>query len=206
MKLYDNKQAPNPRRARIFMAEKGVLDEVEIVQLDLAKGEQLSGEFRVKNPFRRVPVLELDDGSCIAESVAICRYFEETVPEPPLMGGAGDAREKALVEMWQRRMEINLFLQVGMAFRNLSGFFAQYEAVNEDWGKICLENASKMFHILNKHLADNEYVCGGDFTIADITALCAVDFARTVKLRIGEEQTNLKRWHDAVSARPSARA
>lgn len=204
MKLYDYEQAPNPRRARIFMAEKGVLDDVERVQIDLSKGEQHGDEYKAKNPFRRVPTLELDDGTCIAESVAICRYFEETVPQPPLMGT--DAKDKALVEMWQRRMEINLFLQVGMAFRNLSGFFAQYEATNEEWGKICLENSSKMFHILNKHFADNEYVCGDSFTIADITALCAVDFARTVKLRIGEDQTDLKRWYDTVSARPSAKA
>lgn len=205
MKLYDYTQAPNPRRARIFMAEKGVLDDVEVVQIDLGKGEQFGDEYKAKNPFRRLPMLELDDGTCIAESVAICRYFEETVPEPPLMG-AGDARDRALVEMWQRRMEFNLFLQVGMAFRNLSGFFAQYEDTNEAWGETCKENASKMFHILNKHFADNEYVCGDAFTIADITALCAVDFARTVKLRIGEDQANLQRWYDSVSARPSAKA
>lgn len=205
MKLYDYTQAPNPRRTRIFLAEKGVLDDLELVQVDLAKGEQHGPEYKEKNPFRRVPTLELDDGTCIAESVAICRYFEETVPEPPLMG-AGDAKDKALVEMWQRRMEINLFLPVGMAFRNLSGFFAQYETTVEEWGEACKENASKMFHFLDKRFADNEYVCGEAFTIADITALCAVDFARTVKLRIGEDQTHLKRWYDAVSARPSAKA
>lgn len=205
MKFYDSKQAPSPRRARIFMAEKGVdFDDIEVVQIDLTKGEQFSPEYKEKNPFRRVPTLELDDGTCIAESVAICRYFEETIPEPPLMGT--DAKDKALVEMWQRRMEINLFLPVGMAFRNLSGFFEQYETVVKEWGEVCLENASKMFHFLDKHLADNEYISGDAFTIADITALCAVDFARTVKLRIGEDQSNLKRWHDAVSARPSAQA
>lgn len=205
MRFYDAKQAPTPRRARIFMAEKGVnLDDIEFVQIDIGKGENLGDEYRAKNPFGRVPTLELDDGTCIAESVAISRYFEETIPEPPLMGT--DAKDKALVEMWQRRMEINLFLSVGMAFRNLSGYFADRETVVKEWGEVCRENAVKMFDFLDKHLADHEHICGDTFTIADITALCSVDFARVIELRVDDDRPNLKRWHEAVSARPSARA
>lgn len=205
MRFYDAKQAPSPRRARMFMAEKGVdFDEIEFVQIDLGKAENLSADFRAKNPFGRVPTLELDDGTCISESVAICRYYEETVPEPPLMGT--DARDKALVEMWQRRMEINLFLSVGMAFRNLSGFFSDREKVVKEWGEVSHENAVKMFDFLDKHLADHEHIAGDAFTIADITALCAVDFARVIELRVDDDRPNLKRWHGTVSARPSAKA
>jgi len=205
MRFYDAKQAPSPRRARMFMAEKGVnFDDIEFVPLDLGKGDNLQSDYRQKNPLGRVPTLELDDGTCIAESVAICRYFEETIPEPPLMGT--DAKDKALIEMWQRRMEINLFLSVGMAFRNLSGFFADREKVVKEWGEVSLDNATKMFDFLDRHLADNEHVAGDDFCIADITALCAVDFARVVELRVDDQRPNLKRWHEAVSARPSAQA
>lgn len=205
MRFYDAKQAPSPRRARMFMAEKGVdFDEIEFVQIDLGKAENLSADFRAKNPFGRVPTLELDDGTCISESVAICRYYEETVPEPPLMGT--DAKDKALVEMWQRRMEINLFLSVGMAFRNLSGFFSDREKVVKEWGEVSHENAVKMFDFLDRHLADHEHITGDAFTIADITALCAVDFARVIELRVDDDRPNLKRWHGTVSARPSAKA
>ena len=119
MKLYDSKMAPNPRRLRIFLAEKGI--QVPDEQVDLAKAQNRAPEFLKINPYDGVPVLELDDGTNLAESVAICRYFEETHPEPRLMGV--DARDKALVEMWQRRMELNLLAMVAGAFRNTSDFF-----------------------------------------------------------------------------------
>ena len=205
MKLYQNNRAPNPRRARIFMAEKNVdFSPIEIVEMDLAAGDNLTEEFRQINPMRGVPVLELDDGSCIAESMAISRYFEATVPEPPLMGRG--AREQAVIEMWNRRMEMNLLYPVAMAFRHTTGHFSDREPVCAEYGQICLNRSREMFGFLNNRLANSEYVAGEAFSVADISALCAVDFARVIKLRISDEQPHLKRWHDAVSARPSAGA
>lgn len=205
MKFYDSSRAPSPRRARIFMAEKGVdFDAIEFVEMDLMAGDNLSDDYRRKNPMHRVPTLELDDGTCIAETVAISRYFEELYPEPPLMGT--DATDKAIVEMWNRRMELNFMLAVGMAFRNLSGAFKDREAVCKEWGEICHADAKKMFGFLNRRLGESEHIAGDGFTIADITALCTIDFARVIELRIGDDHPNLKRWHEAVSSRPSARA
>lgn len=205
MKLYQSDRAPNPRRVRVFMAEKGLnMDEVEIINLDLVAGENLSADYRRKDPMCGVPTLELDDGTCISESIAISRYFEEIHPEPALMGR--NPKDKAAIEMWNRRMELKLLMSVGMAFRNISGAFADREKCSKEFGEISLERATQMFGFLNKHLANSKYIAGDSYTVADITALCAVDFARVVKLRIGEEQPHLKRWHDAVSARDSAKA
>ena len=126
MKLYQSDRAPNPRRARMFMAEKGIdLDQVEIINLDIMAGENLTDEYKRKNPLGGVPTLELDNGTCIAESMAISRYFEEIHPEPPLMGS--NPEEKAIIEMWNRRMELNLLFPVAMAFRNLSRAFEDRE-------------------------------------------------------------------------------
>ena len=205
MKLYQSDRAPNPRRARMFMAEKGIdLDQVEIINLDIMAGENLTDEYKKKNPLGGVPTLELDNGTCIAESMAISRYFEEIHPEPPLMGS--NPEEKAIIEMWNRRMELNLLFPVAMAFRNLSRAFEDREKCSTEYGEISLERATKMFGFLNKHLANSEYIAGESYSVADVTALCTVDFARVVKLRIGEDQTHLKRWHDSVSARASAKA
>lgn len=205
MKLYQSEKAPNPRRARVFMAEKGVdMSQVEIINLDIMAGENLSDEYKQKNPMGGIPMLQLDNGTCIAESMAISRYFEEIHPEPPLMGR--DAEDKAIVEMWNRRMELNLMLAVGMAFRNISGAFKDREKCSPEFGEISLERATTMYGFLDQHLANSEYIAGDNFTVADITALCAIDFARVVKLRIGEDQTHLKRWHNSVAARESAKA
>lgn len=205
MKLYQSDKAPNPRRARVFMVEKGVdMSQVEIINLDIMAAENLTDDYKKKNPLGGVPTLELDNGTCIAESMAISRYFEEIQPEPPLMGRG--AEDKAIVEMWNRRMELNLLLPVAMAFRNISGAFKDREKCSTEFGEISLERATQIFGFLNKHLANSEYIAGDNFSVADITALCTVDFARVVKLRIGEDQTHLKRWHDSVSARESAKA
>ncbi len=151
---------------------------------------------------RRVPVLKLDDGTCLCESMAISRYFEALMPEPPLMGR--DPVDQAVIEMWNRRMELNFLLPVGMAFRHTTGHFSDREAVCPEYGKICLENARRIFDFMNNHLANSEYVAGEAFSVADITALCTVDFGRVIQLRVGDEQPHLKRWHDTVSARASA--
>ncbi len=205
MKLYESARAPNPRRARIFMAEKGIdMSTVERIEMDLAAGDNLSADFKQKNPMGGVPTLELDDGTCISESMAISRYFEEIHPEPPLMGR--DALDKANVEMWNRRMELSLLFPVALAFRNISGMFADREKCSKEFGEISFERATKMFGFVDRHLADSEYIAGDTYTVADITALCAVDFARVIKLRIGEDQPNLARWHEQVSSRESAKA
>lgn len=202
MKLYDSKTAPNPRRARIFLAEKGI--SVPTVQVDIAKAENASEEFRRVNPLGRLPVLELDDGTAIAESVAICRYFEEVQPEPNLLGR--DARERAEIEMWQRRMEFELFLPISMCFRHTHAFFRGRYPQVEEWGELNRKHAEHTMRWLDGELAGREFIAGGRFTIADITALCAIDFGRVTGIRIADEHANLKRWYGAVSARPSAKA
>jgi glutathione S-transferase len=202
MKLYDSKMAPNPRRVRIFLAEKGI--RIPDEQVDLAQAQNRTAEFLKINPMGGVPVLQLDDGTHLAESVAICRYFEETRPEPRLMGI--DARDHALVEMWQRRMELNLFAMVTGAFRNTSDFFKGRLPQVPAYGEVCRQAAEKAFAMVDGFLADREFIAGDRYSIADITALVAVDFARLIKLRISPEQKNLARWHAAVSSRPSAQA
>lgn len=202
MKLYDSKTAPNPRRVRVFLAEKGIT--VPIEQVDIAAAVNRGPEFRQKNPLGGVPVLELDDGTCIAESVAICRWFEETQPAPPLMGT--DARDRALVEMWQRRMEFELFLPITQVFRNGHPFFAGRIPQVPEWGDVCRAHAAASLKWLDRELAGRAFVAGDRYTIADITALCAIDFGRVSKIRIAPELANLTRWHAAVSARPSAQA
>jgi len=210
MKLYDFTAAPNPKRVRMFLAEKGL--ETACVQVNIREREQFTDAFQRINPFSVVPVLELDDGTRIGESVAICRYIEETHPEPALMGT--DALDKALVEMWQRRVELNGFLMVGEAVRNAeprfegralpgtSGGVPQIPALVER-GKAA---ALRLFDKLDNQLSANEFVAGPRFTIADITLFVTVWFAPRANLGVPDACTNLKRWHAAVAARPSAEA
>ena len=202
MKLYDFTMAPNPRRVRIFLAEKGI--EVPLVQVNLASAENRKPEFLAKNPMGTLPVLELDDGTYLAESVAICRYFEELKPQPALLGI--DAKDRAIVEMWNRRMELDLFFPVAQAFRNTSDFFKGRIPQVPEWGKVCKESALKRLEWLDKELAKREFIAGDRYSIADITALVAVDFGRPTNIRIAPEQKNLARWYQAVASRPSAKA
>lgn len=202
MKIYETRTAPNPRRVRMFLAEKGV--DMEYVQLDLQKGENLTAEMRAKNPLGKVPILELDDGTCIAESDAICTYFENTVPEPALMGT--DAKSKAVISMWQRQVEMALLLQVGMCFQHSTGYFKDRMVPVAEYGKQAGINAAKYLNILERRLELNTYIAGKDFSIADITALCAIDFARVVDIRLSDKHTNIRRWYDLVNQRPSAKA
>lgn len=202
MKLYDSRMAPNPRRVRIFLAEKGV--EIPTVQVDLAGMENRKEPFLAKNALGTVPVLELDDGTCLAESVAICRYIEELHHTPPLMGT--DARDRALVEMWQRRMELEVALPIMQVFRNTHEYFkGRIEQVPE-WGEAMRRHATKRLAWLDRELGGRPYVAGDRYTIADITALVGIDFGRVVGLRIAPEQAHLARWHQRVSERPSAKA
>lgn len=209
MKFYDCKTAPSPRRVRIFAAEKGI--ELETVEIDLAKGEQFSDSFRKVCPDCVVPALELDDGTCINEVSAICHYLESVFPEPPLFGTT--PVELATVVMWDTKVEQQGLAAMRDAFRNsakgLKGHAltgpVNYEQIPElaERGRravlVCLES-------LNERLAGREFVAGNFFSIADITALVLVDFAVWIKISIAEDATNLKRWYDAVSSRPSAAA
>ena len=202
MKIYDSNTAPNPRRVRIFLAEKGI--QVPYEQVDIGNAVNRQPEFRKKNPMGTLPVLELDDGACIAETVAICRYFEELHPNPPLMGV--DAKDKAIVEMWQRRMELELLLPIADAFRQRHEFFKGRILQVPEYAEAQKKNAERTLAWLDQDLGDRPFIAGDRYTIADITALCAIDFGRISKIKLAPEQKNLARWHEAVSSRPSAKA
>ena len=212
MKLYDTQMAPNPRRVRIFMAEKGIAcDETE--EVNIVGGDNLSEVFLAVNPRGVLPTLVLDDGTVLDETVAICRYFEETHPEPPLMGTGAVGR--ARVEARQRHMEFDGLLGAADAFRNsfpgfakrgLAGNAPAVDAIPAlaERGKAAV---ARFYRRLNDELADSTFVAGDNFTIADITALCAIDFAvGAARVAIPDDCEHLKRWHAEVSARPSARA
>lgn len=202
MKLYEFTGAPNPRRVRIFLAEKGI--KVPYEQIDIGKGQNRSPEFLKLNPMGGLPVLELDDGTELAESVAICRYFEGIQPEPRLMGI--DAKDIALVEMWNRRMEFEILSMTAGSFRNTSDFFKGRIPQVKEYGEICKNAAVKRLEWLDTELANREFIAGPRYTIADITALIGIDFGRTTGIKIQDNQKNLARWHQAVSSRPSAKA
>lgn len=201
MRILETKVAPNARRVRIFLAEKNIA--MDYVEIDIQKGENLSAEYRAKNPLGKVPVLEFDDGSYLSESVAICRYFEEIQPQPALFGTT--PLEKAQIEMWNRRAELNFLMPVGMAFQHLSGYFSDRMTPNKAWGEDCLKSANGFMRFIDKHLANSDYIAGDNFSIADISVLCTLDFARVIKAKPTEEQVNLRRWYDAVSSRPSTK-
>ena len=209
MKFYDCATAPSPRRVRMFLAEKGIA--VPTVQVDLRAGEQFSPAFRAINPDCTVPVLALDDGTRITDALAICRYFEETQPEPRLMGES--AAEKAVIEMWQRQMERDGFYAVMEAFRNATpGLKSRGLPGPEDYPQIpglAERGRARVEHFLgrlDRRLAKSPHVAGERFTIADITAFISVEFANRAKLFGPENQIALRRWHAAVAARPSAQA
>lgn len=202
MKIHEFTQAPNPRRVRVFLAEKGI--QVPFVQVNIAAGDNRKPPFLAINPMGGVPVLELDDGTHIAESVAICKYFEVQKPEPALFGV--DAKDRAVVEMWNRRMEFEILGMAAGAFRNTSEFFKGRIPQSKEYGEICHAAALKRLEWLDKELANRQFIAGERYSIADITALIGIDFGRTTGIKITPEQKNLKRWHDAVSRRPSAKA
>jgi glutathione S-transferase len=203
MKLYDTKPAPNPRRTRIFLAEKGI--SVPTEQVDMTTFQHKTPEYTAINPFQRMPALVLDDGTVITESMAICRYFEVLQPEPALFGQG--AKEIALVEMWNRRCEINFFANVAAVFRHLHPAMKDYEVPQVPaYAEAMRPKAIWFLELIDKELASREFIAGDRYSVADITTLCAVDFMKPARLAIPEGAANVKRWHAAVSARPSARA
>lgn len=199
MKIIEAKGTPNGRRVRVFLAEKGIT--VEGVNIDLRAGDNLGAAHRAKNPFGRIPVLELDDGTCIAESVAICRYFEELQPKPPLFGT--DAKSKAIVEMWNRRAELNFLMPGAQAFRNITGFFKDREKISAEWGQISQEAAAEALPLFDAQLGNSTFLAGESFTIADITFGVTLDFLQAVKLQLPFDLPNIKRYRAALAARPS---
>ncbi|HMJ29913.1 MAG TPA: glutathione S-transferase [Xanthobacteraceae bacterium] len=203
MKLYDSKMAPNPRRTRIFLAEKGI--DVPTEQVDMMKMEHRTPEYTAINPLQRMPALVLDDGTVITESLAICRYFEALQPEPPLFGVG--AKESALVEMWSRRVENNFFATVAAVFRHLHPAMKELEVPQVPaWAEANRPRVTAFLELLDGELAKREFIAGDRFSIADITALCTVDFMKPARLTVPEGAANVRRWHAAVAARPSAKA
>jgi len=202
MKLYDGGRAPNPRRVRIFLAEKGMA--VPMEKIDLGALQHKSAEFTAINPLQRVPVLVLDDGTVITESIAICRYFEGLRPQPPLFGRG--AMEEALVEMWNRRVELNFYAAVSAVFRHLHPAMRELENQIPEWGEANKPRVMDFLALLNRELKDRMFVAGDHYSVADITTLVAVDLMKPAKLAMPEGMVNIQRWHAQVSERASATA
>ena len=203
MKLYDAGRAPNPRRTRIFLAEKGI--ELPSEQVDMMAKEHKTPEYTAINPLQRMPALALDDGTVITESIAICRYFEAQQPEPPLFGVG--AKEIAEVEMWNRRCELNLMFPVAQVFRHTHPSMKELEVPQvAEWGEANRPRVADFLKILDTQLKTHRFVAGDRFSVADITAMVAIDFMKPSKIPIPEGLDNVKRWHAEVSARPSAKA
>jgi len=203
MKLYGAPMpAPNPRRVRIFLAEKGV--DLPETPVNMMKREHKSAEFRAKNSMGQLPALELDDGTCISETVAICRYFEETHPEPPLFGRT--AVEKALVDQWIRRVEFAVMMPVGNFWRHAHPYTAALLTQFKDFGESNKETYQGAQKYLDRELEGREFLVGDSYTMADICLLSTVDFAEWIGLPVEDEFANLKAWRERVKARPSADA
>jgi len=202
MRLFDFSRAPNPRRVRIFIAEKGITIPTE--QVDIGKGATREPEFLAMNPLGRVPVLELDDGSYIAESLAICRYLECIHPEPALFGFTPG--ETAHVEMWLHRVEYNLAQNVFGCFQNTHEYMKDRMTQYPEYGEECRKRALDFCALMNEQLGGGQYLAGDNYSMADISAQMALDFGKVVKIRPSEDHTHLRRWQDDVAARPSAKA
>jgi glutathione S-transferase len=203
MKLFDGGRAPNPRRVRVYLAEKGI--EVPIVAVDMGSLGHRSQEITRLNPLQRLPVLELDDGTVISESMAICRYFEELHPDPPLFGTG--ALERALIEMWQRRVELHFLFPVAQAFRHIHPAMKEWEVPQvKEWGEANKSKAEWFMRLLDGELAHRRYIAGDAYSVADITGMISIDFLKPARIAIPDDLEHLRRWYLDVAARPSANA
>lgn len=202
MKLYTTRLAPNPRRVAWIMAEKGI-DDIEIVNVDILGGEHKQPAYRDRFGLGHLPGLELDDGTCFTETVAIGRYLESLYPDPNLFGV--DATEQAVIEMWTRRAELYLANPMMMFVRMTHPALSALEAPVPEVAAYNKAAAEKYMKAINRHLADNDYLAGR-FSVADVVAVCGIDFGRLVKYRPPEEFTHLQRWLEACSTRPAAKA
>lgn len=200
MKLYDGGRAPNPRRVRIFFAEKGI-DLPELVPIDITAKEHKSEAFTRLNPAQRLPVLVLDDGTALAETMAICRYVESLHPQPALFGQ--DPKAQALIEMWNRRVELGLFAAVAAIFRHGHPSMAELEDQVPEWAQANRDSLDDHLWLLELQLASNPFLCGETFSVADITAAIAVDFMKPARVQLPEDFVHIRRWHGEITARPS---
>ena len=203
MKIIEQNRAPNPRRVRIFLAEKGI--DMTYEEVNILEREHKSDEFAALNPFLSVPVLVLDDGTVLSETMAICRYFEALQPEPVLFGST--ALEIGNIEMWARRAELELFSRVSHCFRHQHPAMVELEKPQvPEWGEANRPRVLDTLAILDKQLANNEFIAGDKFSVADIKALVAIDFMKVARIERPVELAALGRWYDQVSQRPSASA
>jgi glutathione S-transferase len=203
MKLYDSRRAPNPRRVRWFMAEKGITD-IEVVQVDLFKNEHRDPSYLRKAGLPNVPALEMDDGTVITESLAICRYLESLYPEPNLFGR--DPKEVAVIEMWTRRVEMMLATPLMMAVRHSHPALAALETQVPEVAAVNRAGAERALKVFDRRLGESPFIASDRITIADILAFTGLDFARMVQFRAPEALTHFKRWSDGMRARPAADA
>ena len=203
MLLYHDPRAPNPRRVRIFLAEKSVAyDTIEVL---IATDQHLSVDYRRKHPLSLLPILELEDGRILRESMAICRYIEETNPEPNLFGA--DPWERAQVEQWNRHAELELLIPIQNIFRNTNAFWQGRIKQAPEFAAIMTELVGARLDWLEKELSQRPYMAGERFTVADITALCAIDFGKVAKVRLQpDKHPHLIAWHERCAARPSTKA
>lgn len=203
MKLYDTPLAPNPRRVRWFMAEKGIED-IEIVQLNLMQGQHKQADYLAKAGLPNVPALELDDGTCVTESVAICRYLESRYPEPNLFGRTPE--ETAVIEMWLRRAEMLVATPFMMGVRHSHPAMAALDTQIPAVAEYNKEQGLRALKVLDRRLAESEWLAADRLTIADIVGFIGLDFTRMIKLEIPEELTHVHRWAGVMRARPAAKA
>jgi glutathione S-transferase len=203
MLLYHDLRAPNPRRVRIFLAEKGV--SYDTIEVSIADKAHQTAEFKKKNPIALLPVLELADGRILRESMAICRFIEELHPDPNLFGA--DPWERAQVEQWNRHAELELLWPIQQVFRNTHQFWVGRIKQSPEFAEVMRELVGQRFEWLDGELANREYMAGSRFTVADITALCAIDFGKVSNIRIDATKTpHLAAWHKRITERPSSKA
>jgi glutathione S-transferase len=202
MLLYHDLRAPNPRRVRVFLAEKALA--YETIEVTIATEENRAPTYLAKHPLGLLPILELEDGRLLRESMAICRYLEEQHPEPNLFGA--DAWERATIEQWNRHAELEMLLPVQQAFRNTHAFWNGRIKQAPEFGAISKEIALERLAWFDAELGKRRFAAGDRFTVADITLVCAIDFGRVSDIRISDAHPNLRRWHAEVSARPSYKA
>ncbi|OHB28884.1 MAG: glutathione S-transferase [Phenylobacterium sp. RIFCSPHIGHO2_01_FULL_69_31] len=203
MKLYDTPLAPNPRRVRWVMAEKEIAD-VEVITLNLMEGQHRTPDYLAKAGLANVPMLEMDDGTCVTESIAICRYLESRYPEPNLFGRTPE--EVAVIEMWLRRVEMMIATPLMIGVRHTHPAMGALEQQAPAVGEHSLQGATRALKVLDRQLEGRDWVAADRLTIADIVAFTALDFGRMIKFRSPEELRNLARWADAMRARPAAKA
>lgn len=199
VRYYHTPRAPNPRRTDIFLAEKGI--EIERVTVDLMQGAHRDADYLAKTGVPQVPALELSDGTVLVEVPAICRYIEALHPEPNLLGR--DPLEAAEIEMWQRRVEFRLMMTIAFCFRHTNPHMAALETQCPDWGAVNAGRIDERLAELDRRLEGREWIAADRVTLADITAVVAVDFLRILKRQVPEQMKALRDWHARMKARPS---